>query len=91
MHSAHVVLMIILINLLLLLNILSCSPFSDAMSHQQSLSPFDHDDNMDDDDDGISAHYRQNCNSPGRILYTVSCYNCSTPVSKHNYNLYFAA
>ena len=46
-------------------------------SHASSLVLPDKDkDDDSENDDVLSAYYRQNCNSSGRILYTVSCYNC---------------
>ena len=45
-------------------------------SHLTSNHQPVHCDNSDDDenDDVMSAYHRQNCSSPGRILYTVSYY-----------------
>jgi len=38
-------------------------------------SPLPYNNNDDDSDDVKSVYYRQNCNSPGYILFTVSWYN----------------
>ena len=48
-----------------------CSTHAVSTDHQLL-----HDNHDEDSDNVISAYYRQNCNSPGRILYTVSCYDC---------------
>ena len=58
-------------------NNVSVAIYCDYYSSDASSLLLPHLDDDDDDDDVISAYYRQTCNSPGRILYTVSCYNCS--------------
>ena len=42
-----------------------------TLNHQPQQSPYDNDDVSDDVE---SAHYRQNNNRPGHILYSVSYY-----------------
>ena len=50
---------------------------SHGVLHHQPLLCYDDDDDDNNDDDVMSAYCRQNYNSPGQILYTVSCYNYS--------------
>ena len=50
---------------------------------------YDDDDDDDNNGDVMSVHYRQNCNSHGCILYTVSCYSYSIFHVHNPYDIIF--
>ena len=57
-------------------------------------TPLLNDNDEDSDDNDMSSYYRQNCNSPGRILYTVSYYSyyiTATCILLYNIHMLFIA